>query len=111
LKHKIFAQVPDDWRTVSRSINAGDPLALYAPNSKIRTSLVDLAMRLAGNDPSSGSRASSTRASRTGHSDRASSLLGRMFRKATERNRGGQKNFRRSLTGVVSGKTEERTNR
>jgi len=116
LKYKIFAQVPDDWRTASRSINAGDPLALYAPNSKIRTSLVDIALQLAGNDPSSGSRASPTGTSRTGYSGRGSSrkgpgLLGRMFSRATERNRAGQKNSRRSLAGVVSAKQEERTNR
>ncbi len=116
LKHKIFAQVPDDWRTVSRSINAGDPLSLYAPNSKIRASLVDVAMRLAGKEPSSGTRASSTRAARTGHSGSGSSrnnlgLLSRMFHRAAERNRAGQRNSRRSLAGVVSGKPHERTNR
>jgi len=116
LKHKIFAQVPDDWRTVSRSINAGDPLALYAPSSKIRTSLVDVAMRLAGKEPSNGTRSSSTRALRTGHSGSGSSrnglgLLSRMFHRAAERNRAGQRNSRRSLAGVVSGETHERTNR
>ncbi len=112
LKHKIFAQVPDDWRTVSRSINAGDPLALYAPNSKIRTNLVDIAMRLTGSDPSSGSQSCSTGAGRSGQasSHNGLGLLGRMFHRAADRNRGSQMNSQRSLAGVVPGQAKEKPN-
>ena len=106
LQHKIFAQVPDDWRTVSRSINAGDPLALYAPN---------VSMRLAESDQGSGSQSAATRALRkdlSGRADRRnrSSLLGRIFHRATDRNRGSLKNSQRSLAGVVPGQSEEGTN-
>ena len=112
LNHKIFAQVPDDWRTVSRSINAGDPLQLYAPNSKIRTSLVNLAMRLTGNDPDSGSGPGSAKTVRAGHFGRGSNglgLLGRMFHRAADQNRTGRKNSHRSLAGIISGEPEEKT--
>ncbi len=115
LQHKIFAQIPDDWRTVSRSINAGDPLALYAPNSKIRTNLIDMAIRLTGSDPGSGSPSSATRALRKDLSGRSSKrnnqgLLGRVFHKATDRSRGSQKNSQRSLAGVAPSRSEEGTN-
>jgi pilus assembly protein CpaE len=115
LQHKIFAQVPDDWRTVSRSINAGDPLALYAPNSKIRTNLIDMAIRLTGSDPGSRSSSSATRALRKDLSGRSSKrnnqgLLGRVFHKATDRSRGSQKNSQRSLAGVAPSRSEEGTN-
>lgn len=108
LQHKIFAQVPDDWRTVSRSINAGDPLALYAPNSKIRTNLVEVAMRLAGNDPDRKGMSPAARKGQSGNYN-SSGLLGRMFHRATERNRGNQKNSPRSLAGVATSHSEDGT--
>ena len=87
LHRKTLAQIPDDWRTVSRSINAGEPLYLYAPNSKIRASLVELAMRLAENNPVLSNQNRSQKVSQNHKLTRErrykeASLLGRMLRGA-----------------------------
>ena len=88
LHRKTLAQIPDDWRTVSRSINAGEPLYLYAPNSKIRASLVELAMRLAENNPALSNQSGSQKVSQNHHKlthgrqHKEASLLERMLRGA-----------------------------
>jgi len=42
----VFAVLPDEWATMSGSINLGEPLAAHAPKSRIRMALRDLAERL-----------------------------------------------------------------
>lgn len=106
LTHKVFAQIPDDWRTVSRSINAGDPLQIYAPTSKVRTSLANLATKLIGNDPSKENTRSSAKGDHQKHPDKGTSqqgtgLLARMFHRAAQNNRSSRKSPQRSLTGVT----------
>ena len=46
----IHAVLPDDWATVSGSINLGEALAVHAPKSRVRQALRDLASRLHGGD-------------------------------------------------------------
>ena len=116
LGHKIFAQIPDDWRTVSRSINAGDPLEVYAPTSKVRSSLTDMAMRLSAGDVCRENERSSAKGSGTGRGGKRSSqpgvgLLARMFHRAAESNRPGRRNPPRSLAGVRSDGPGKETNR
>ena len=87
LHRKTLAQIPDDWRTVSRSINAGEPLYLYAPNSKIRDCLVELAMRLAENNPVLNNQSRAQKVSQNHKLTRQrrgqeASLLGRILRGA-----------------------------
>ena len=111
LHRKTLAQIPDDWRTVSRSINAGEPLYLYAPNSKIRSAVAELAMRLVDNDPTGGNQTWSRGSSQNRKSPRASgkrdSILARVFRKGvalkhtTCRDRSPRKKPPRSLAGAV----------
>jgi pilus assembly protein CpaE len=112
LHRKTLAQIPDDWRTVSRSINAGEPLYLYAPNSKIRASLVELAMRLAENNPARNNQSwsrkiSQNRKSNRGRQSKQASLLGKIFSRAatltnaTNPNRSSHKKPPRSLADVV----------
>lgn len=43
---RVEAALPDDWATMSAAVNLGEPLALYAPKSRIRTALRELAERL-----------------------------------------------------------------
>lgn len=102
LGQKLFAQVPDDWRTVSRSINAGDPLYMYAPNSKVRGSIVELAGRLA--EVQQGYQGQSAK-----HGAAASSrggLFGRMLKlgpRGTEKERSSRKESRRPLISSAPG--------
>ena len=115
LHRKALAQIPDDWRTVSRSINAGEPLYLYAPKSKIRATLVELAERLAENDSGSSDPGGSSRRAphdhktvRGGRGTRAS-LLARMFRgRAILEHTGGRNRPPRSLAGVVTKEVAKR---
>jgi len=46
LNRPIFAALSDDWKTVSASINIGQPLKLYAERSKIRQEIQELAERI-----------------------------------------------------------------
>ena len=112
LHRKTLAQIPDDWRTVSRSINAGEPLYLYAPNSKIRTAITELAVRLVEDDPSAGKHTRSHSARQNygplRNPNKRSGLLGRMFQKSVclaqpgGRDRPARKKPPRSLAGVVT---------
>ena len=111
LHRKTLAQIPDDWRTVSRSINAGEPLYLYAPNSKIRSSIVELAERLVDNDPAGSNQAWSRKASQnhksTHSTSKRASLFGRMLKRSvalthtSNRDRSARKSPPRSLAAVV----------
>lgn len=101
LGRKLFAQIPDDWRTVSRSINAGDPLYMYAPNSRVRDSVIDLVGRLLETDTNHQGRALKQAA--LSHSG----LLGRMLNRGVrggEKERSSRKTPRRSLASVAPGK-------
>lgn len=40
---KVFASIPDEWATVSGSINLGEPLKSYGPKSKVRAAIRELA--------------------------------------------------------------------
>jgi pilus assembly protein CpaE len=42
----VFAVLPDDWASMSGSINLGEPLVTHAPKSKIRLAYSELAGRL-----------------------------------------------------------------
>ena len=46
LNMKVQATLPDDWATMSSAINLGEPLAVHAPKSRIRTTIRELAERL-----------------------------------------------------------------
>ncbi len=46
----VHSVLPDDWATMSGSINLGEPLATFAPKSRVRLALLDLAERLHGSD-------------------------------------------------------------
>lgn len=109
LHRKTLAQIPDDWRTVSRSINAGEPLYLYAPNSKVRTTLVALAERLSENEPAfsnlgrSNRRVSQNQKSVRKDEGKGASLLARVFRSgAVLKHAGGRNRSPRSLAGVTT---------
>jgi len=65
---EVFATFPDDWTTVSASINLGEPLAVHAPKSKLRLAIADVARRL--HDPS---------AATAGNNDQKKGLIGRIF--------------------------------
>jgi len=111
LRRKTLAQIPDDWRTVSRSINAGEPLYLYAPNSKIRSAIVELATQLVDNDPAGGNQIWSRKVCQNHKPSRdggkRASLLGRMLKRSvtltqtSNRDRSAHKKPPRSLAGVV----------
>jgi len=47
LKRKIDHQIPDDWKTVSSAINMGASLAEFAPKSKVRAAIRELAEHIA----------------------------------------------------------------
>lgn len=68
---KVFATIPDDWPTVSGSINLGEPLVTHAPKSKLRASIEDIARRLHDPNDSSVDR---------GHQKKG--LIGRIFANA-----------------------------
>jgi pilus assembly protein CpaE len=59
LRRPVFAQIPEDWETVSRCINLGVPLAQQAPDSKVRDAIRVLAAELAGEAPRKGEAAGS----------------------------------------------------
>ena len=86
LHRKTLTQIPDDWRTASRSINAGEPLYLYAPNSKIRSAIAELAVRLADNDPNASNQAWSQRVRQNRkairNSSKGSGFFGRVIKKS-----------------------------
>lgn len=46
LELDVFAVIPDDWSTVSNSINVGDPLATHSPKNKVRMAIREIAERL-----------------------------------------------------------------
>jgi pilus assembly protein CpaE len=46
LNMKVQATLPDDWATMNSAINLGEPLAVHAPKSRIRTTIRELAERL-----------------------------------------------------------------
>jgi len=46
LNRKVFATICDDWRTVSASINSGQPLITAAPKSRVRQAIRELARQL-----------------------------------------------------------------
>lgn len=47
LNIKVTHQIPDDWKTVSSSINIGVPLLEYAPKSRVRMAIRELAEKIA----------------------------------------------------------------
>lgn len=46
-----FAQIPDDWATVSGGINLGEPLLTHSPRSKVRAAIAEIAQRLHKPEP------------------------------------------------------------
>jgi len=50
LSKQVFAEIPDDWQTVSGAINLGETLESFGPKSKVRNSIYEIAERL--HDPS-----------------------------------------------------------
>lgn len=46
LSRPMFAAVSDDWKTVSSSINIGQPLKMYAERAKVRQEIHELALRV-----------------------------------------------------------------
>ena len=46
LDRKMFASVSDDWKTISASINIGQPLKLYDDRSKVREEIRSIAMMI-----------------------------------------------------------------
>lgn len=72
LGHKIIISIPDDWMSVSASINLGEPLAMNAPRSKAREAIRELADMICGSDGSAGG-------------DKSSGLLGRLFGRGKDR--------------------------
>ena len=42
----VYAALPEEWATMSGSVNLGDPLASYAPKARLRLAIRDLAQRL-----------------------------------------------------------------
>lgn len=46
LNIEALASIPDDWSTVSGSINLGEPLRTFAPKSKVRLAIEEIARRL-----------------------------------------------------------------
>lgn len=46
LNRQMSYQIAEDWKTATGSMNVGDPLVTYAPNSKLRLSLKELAGQL-----------------------------------------------------------------
>ncbi len=71
LGRSMFAAISDDWKTVSSSINIGQPLRTYAERSKIRMEYHELAQRI--HCPEKFSEQESAR---------KGSLLGRLFGKS-----------------------------
>lgn len=43
LGKEVFAQIPDDWTTISGAINLGEPLLTFGPRSKSRTAIQKIA--------------------------------------------------------------------
>jgi pilus assembly protein CpaE len=67
---KVFATLPEDWATVSAGINLGEPLAMNAPKSRIRTAIAEIAAKL--HDPVTDEPSASHEGSKKG-------LIGRIF--------------------------------
>jgi pilus assembly protein CpaE len=53
LSMRTFASIPDDWATVSGSINLGEPLVEQSPKSKVRLAIQEIAERLHAPDSDS----------------------------------------------------------
>ncbi len=70
LKVPEFARIPDEWATVSATINLGEPLAVHGPKTKVRCAIRDLAVRLHGQD---------SEADEKGSSKQAGGLLSKIF--------------------------------
>jgi len=43
---KVFAAIPEDWSTVSGSINLGEPLRDHGPKTKVRQAIEEIAQQL-----------------------------------------------------------------
>ncbi len=67
----VFATLPDDWVTVSTSMNLGEPLATNAPKSKLHATIVEMARLL--HDPLG---------QQAGSDDPKKGLIGRIFANA-----------------------------
>ncbi len=72
LNRKMYVTIPDDWRTVSSSINVGRPLKVDFARSKVRSAIARLAMML--HDPDA----------LAVETDHHGGLLGKLFRKGTK---------------------------
>lgn len=72
LGHKIIISIPDDWMSVSASINLGEPLAMNAPRSKAREAICELADMIRGSSGVAGG-------------EKGSGLLGRLFGRGKDR--------------------------
>ena len=46
LGRKVYAEIPDDWATMSRAVNLGEPLIAHGPKTKVRAAICDLAKRI-----------------------------------------------------------------
>lgn len=42
----VFAEIPDEWSTVSAAVNLGEPLLQHSPKSKTRLAIQEIARRL-----------------------------------------------------------------
>ncbi len=51
LSKSVFAEIPDDWQSVSGAINLGETLESFSPKSKVRAAIREIAEQL--HDPSS----------------------------------------------------------
>lgn len=69
LDMKVFTTLPDDWESTSGAVNLGEPLLKYAPKSRLREAIRDLAKRL--HDPGRNSEGTKD--------DKKSSLLAKIF--------------------------------
>lgn len=72
LNRKMFAAISDDWRSVSASVNIGQPLKMHNERSKVRQEIHELAQRL--HNPEA---FAAQNAARNG-------LIGRLFGKSAE---------------------------
>ncbi len=68
----VFAEVPDDWMTVSAAVNLGEPLAKNSPKSRTRLAIADIAQRLHNAEPKADEK-----------EGRKKGLIGRIFAGST----------------------------
>jgi pilus assembly protein CpaE len=69
LGHKMFASIADDWKSVSSSVNIGQPLRQHCEKSKVRREIRHLAMLLHSPE------------THTANSSKQGGLLGRLLGK------------------------------